>query len=170
VTSSVSFLHIKAAIIVVMGKCHCTANWLSKMQDNKLLMLHWCSFLGSVCCLPFYLQWQPILLLLMDVTMQPFDCWMGETIYCWCSVDAHLRDRLRDILIVIQYSTILHTTHSVIIDNQHTVSIYSHFHPITSRPLSVWATTIHCIWIGNDKGSSHISAFSLQFMAYTSIP
>jgi len=45
--SSLAFLPRKAAIIMIMGICHCSALELSMMQDQKSLTLCWRSFLGG---------------------------------------------------------------------------------------------------------------------------
>jgi len=45
--SSLAFLPIQAANIMIMGVCQFTALELSKMQDKKSLTLHWRSFLGG---------------------------------------------------------------------------------------------------------------------------
>jgi len=37
---------MREANTIMRGKCHCTAQWLSKRQDQTSLMIHWCSFLG----------------------------------------------------------------------------------------------------------------------------
>jgi len=47
VISSLAFLPIKAANIMIMRVCRCTALELSKMHDQELLTLHWHSFLGG---------------------------------------------------------------------------------------------------------------------------
>jgi len=66
------------------------------------------SMMGQGACgFPFALLSLPILLLWMDATMQPGDCWMDMTINRWHSVDAHLWAHLRDILTVIGCSTIV---------------------------------------------------------------
>jgi len=43
--SSLAFVHIKAADTTIMGSHSCIAIWLSKIEDQKSLMLHWRSFL-----------------------------------------------------------------------------------------------------------------------------
>jgi hypothetical protein len=43
--SSLASLPIKAANIIIMGVCHCTALEWSQMQNQKWLTLHWHSFL-----------------------------------------------------------------------------------------------------------------------------
>jgi hypothetical protein len=74
-----------------------------KIVDTTLTVI---SGMGQgTCNLPFELYRQPILPLWMAVTMQPFDCWMGQTVNCCYSVDAHC-------------STIVRNFHSVIIDSQ----------------------------------------------------
>jgi len=35
------------AYTIIMGYHHCTAIWLSKMQDQNLLTLHWWTFVGD---------------------------------------------------------------------------------------------------------------------------
>jgi len=63
----------------------------SKIVDFPLTLD---SMMGQGSCrLPFYLSRRPVHPLRMDTTMQPFDCWMGKTLNCWRSVDAHLRAR-----------------------------------------------------------------------------
>jgi hypothetical protein len=62
-----------------------------------------------VCCPPFYIQWRRIHSLWMDPTMQPSDCWMGNTIHRSSFVDPHLPAHLRLILTVIECSIIQST-------------------------------------------------------------
>jgi len=111
------------------------------------------------CRLPFCLLRWPILLVWMDVTMQPFDCWMGKTINRWHSVDAHLWAHLRDEITVIGCSTIVQKMHTVGTGSQNTICMYHHFNPRSSRDLSFWGPTIHLICMMNDLGPSRFSAF-----------
>jgi len=101
--------------------------------------------------------------------MQPFDCWMGEIINYWRSVDVYIRAHLRDILTVIGCSTIVHQMHTVIIDNQYTISMYSHFHPKASRTFSYYATTMYVMCTINIFGPSHFSVFGQQYTLSNSI-
>jgi len=45
--SSIALLPIEAANTMMIGWCGCIALWLSKMQNQKLLMLHWRWFFGD---------------------------------------------------------------------------------------------------------------------------
>jgi hypothetical protein len=77
------------------------------------------SIMGQgVCGFPSSLIIRLILLLWRDVTMQPGDCWIDMTMNRWCSVDAHLRAHLRDILTVIGYSSIVQKIHTASIGSQ----------------------------------------------------
>jgi len=113
-------------------------------------------------CLPFELKRGRILPLSMDVTMQPFDCWMGQTLNCGHFVNPHLSD----ILSVIGCSTIVHNIHTVIIDSQRKISMYNHLHPQALRHLSFWATTMHVIKTTNCVHPMHFSAFGRQFTVW----
>jgi len=186
---------------MIIGWCCSIAPRLSRMQDQKLLTLRWCSFLGGssnivsssfahngrqyydygwmplhspviiqdasseiidapltlismmaqgACCLPFWLVWRPILLLWIDATMQSYDYWMGKTINCWHSVDAHLWAHLRDIVTVIGCSTIVQKMHTGFIGSLYTVSMYFHLNPRSLTHLSFWATSAHVICMMND--------------------
>ena len=123
----------------------------------------------GACGLPFYLLSRLKLLLWMDATMQPCDCWIGMTINYWCSIDAHFWTHLRDLLTVIGCSTISHKMHTAPIGSQYTVSMNWYLNPRSSRHLSFWATTIHGIYMINEVAASHFNAFGRQFTAYKSI-
>jgi hypothetical protein len=75
------------------------------------------------CGLPFSLLSRPILLLWMDATMQPGDCWIDITIKRWSSIDAHVWDFLRDLPTVVGCSTIVQKMHTATIGSQYTVSM-----------------------------------------------
>jgi len=90
-----------------------------EIVDAPLMLI---SMMGQGACgLPFALRSRSILLLWMDATMQPGDCWINMTINRWRSVDAHLWAHLRDILIVIGCSTIVTKMHTASIGSQYTV-------------------------------------------------
>jgi len=134
-----------------------------EIVDAPLMLI---SMMGQgVCHLAFCLSKWPIHPVWMDVTMEPFDCWMGKTIYRWRSIDAQLWAHLRDILSVTGCSTIVQKMHIVFVGSQHTVSMYYHLNPRSLRHLSFWATTLHIISMMNDVGPSRFSAFSRQFTA-----
>jgi len=160
---------------MIMGWRHSVAPRFCKMQDQKSLTLHWCTFLGGssdifscifahkghqyydcgempmhspviihdawpeiidaplmlismreqgACRLPIYPLRLPILLVWMEATMQPCDCWKGKTINPWCSVGAHPWAHYRDILTVVGCSTIVPKIHTVFFGSQYTVSMY----------------------------------------------
>jgi hypothetical protein len=98
----------------------------------------------------------------MIVTIQPIDCWMGQTLNCWHSVDAYHSDLLTVIGCLINVPNIP----IVIIASQHNVSIYIHLHSKASRPLSFWSTTIHVIWMINDVILPCFSAFGQLFTTW----
>jgi len=134
-----------------------------EIVDAPLMLIF---MMGQVAChLTFYLLSQPILLLWMDATVQPFDCWMGKTINCWRSVDAYLWTHPRDILSMIWCSTILQKMHTVIIGSQYTVSIYYRLNPRPSWHLSFWGTTMQIICMMNDVEPSCFRSFGQQLMA-----
>jgi hypothetical protein len=117
------------------------------------------------CGLPFSLLSRPILLLWMDATMQPSDCWIDMTMNHWRFIDAHLWAYLRDLLTVIGCSTIVQKIHTASIGSLFTDSMQFHLNPRSSRNLSFWATTIQVIYMINDVGPSCFNAFGRQFTA-----
>ena len=132
-----------------------------KIVDAPLTLI---SMMGQeACCLPFYLLRRPILLLRMDATMQPWNCWIGKTINPWRSVDSHLWAHLGDILTVIACLTIVQKMDTVFIGSQYTIFMYYHLNPRSSRHLSFWATTIDVICMINNVYPSHLSALGRKF-------
>ena len=118
----------------------------------------------EACRMRFYqLRW-PLLPLWMDAIMQLCDCGMGKTVNHWRSIDAHLRAILGDMLTVIGCATIVRKMYKVYSGSQYSISMYYYLHPKASCPLSVWATTIHIIWMMNDVGVWRFSIFGQQFM------
>jgi len=66
-------------------------------------------------------------------------------------------------------STFVCKMQTVIIDSQYTISIYNHLHLKASRPLSIWSTTTHIIWVMNDVCPSYFGASDRQLPVYTFI-
>ena len=93
--SSLPFVHIMAANTSVIAWCSRKAVWLSKMQEQQLLTLHWHSFLSDssdVDASIFGLQGSQY----FDyVSQQPcllFNYQTHKTKNHWCIVDAHFQD------------------------------------------------------------------------------
>jgi hypothetical protein len=153
---------------MIMAKCRCTAQLLSRMYDQKSLMLCWRSFLwlGNVHVVCYFLSPSRLIRLLwVDATMQPGDCWIEMTINRGRSVDAHLQAYLRSLPTVIGCSKIVQKIHSASVGSQYRVSMYYYLDTRSSRNLSFWTTTIHVMYIFNDVGRSRLNAFGHQFTA-----
>jgi len=161
--SSLAFVLIKAANAVIRSECCRTAHWLSKMQDPKSVLLHWCSFLGwgneyVTCLFPstagHWLCFGSILLL--NPSIDERSDWNR-----WRNIDAYRRD----LLTVIRCAVMLHKIHLVVINSQYTIFTNHHLHPKVSRPLTFWATTIHIIYLINDLNLSSLSMCGRQLTA-----
>jgi len=151
---------------MIMAQCRCTAQWLSRMQKPEIIdaLFILISMMGhAACCLLFYLYKSPILLLWMDATLQPYDCWMGKTINCKCSDATHIWAHLGAILTVIGCSTAVQNMDIVFIGSQYTVSMYYHLNPRSSRHLRFWPTTKPGINMMNDVGPSCFGPLHRQF-------
>jgi hypothetical protein len=130
-----------------------------KIYDTTLTLM---SRMGhGACRLPCSLQRWPMLPLCKDGTMQLFDCWMGKTVNCWCSIDAYLRD----ILTVIVGLTIVCKMYTAIIDSHYIISMNNHLCPKPLRGFSFWAPIIHIIWAVNNIHPSRFSTFGQHLIA-----
>ena len=96
--------------------------------------------------------------------MQPVDCQTCKIKHRWRSIGSHLKD----LLTVLECSTIVRRMHIAIIDSQYIDSVYNHLHPKASGCLCFWATSIHIVWAMNEVGPSRVSPFGQWFTAYCS--
>jgi len=142
--------------------------WLSDSQDQKLLTHRWWSFPGLVN------KRVPILFAYTNCKYNHF----GRMWLCSCLfaenvslkiVDAQLTLNLMIYWQSVGAQQLYVKMHIVVIGSQWIISMYKHLHPNASKPLNFWSSTWHIIWVINDVGPSHSSAFGWQLTAYTSV-